>query len=414
MLGSFLASNSKEQRTLATATPSSANSSASQAQQAVQQNMAIRNMITGSAVDLTQQIFTTTITNYTPGQAYPINVKVNTVGLVKRFWVKITGTIADGSGATGANLTPLGPCNVLSQILLTDTSNQVRVQTTGWHLHMLATARRNTVFGAAYSTTDPCGIGANLGINKAVNIPPGGTDGGVFNFFYEVPVSYSDSDLTGSMWMNVVNASANLQLTINPVFFASGNATDTVNSVYQMAAGNANLGSITSMTITVYQNCLDQLPTNNGQVMLPSLDLQYALLVLNTNSSGFTANLDQAIPYANYRQFMSTFVIYDNGGALNPGTDLNYIAMQSANSTYFFKVDPYTLSLLTRNLIGDDFPAGVYYISTRNQPVNTLQYGNRQLVLNPNAVNANSSFQIGYEAIAPLGIMNNAGSIFQS
>ncbi len=396
---------------MATGTPDAASSQAD----AFAKNMQIRNYIIQSSVDLTQQIFQQTITNYVPGQPFTMNVKVNTVGLVKRFWVKVTATVADGAGAQGASLTDMGPANTFSQIVLTDTSNQVRIQTTGWHLHHLASARRNQVFGAAYATTDPTGVGGNLGINKAANIPAGGNDGGVFNWYYEVPVAYSDFDLTGAMWMNVVNATANLQLVLNPLFFAAAGTTDSTGSVYLMNPGSgANLGSITSMTVTVYQNCLDQLPTQDGQYLLPSLDLQYALQILNTSTSGFTTNLDQAIPYANYRQFKSTFVLYDNGGALNPGTDINYIALQSANMTYFFKVDPLTLSLLTRNAIGDDFTRGLYYISTRSQPINTLQYGNRQLVINPSNVGVNANFQIGYEAIAPLGIMNNAGSIFQS
>lgn len=398
---------------MATGNPTNANSAAS-AQQAQAANMAARSMIIANAVDLTQQIFQQNITNYVPGQAFPVNCKVNNVGLVKRFWIKISGTIADAGGGTGQSLTTLGPSNTLSQVILTDTSNQVRVQTSGWHLHNVATARRKNVFGAAYATTDPAGVGANLGIMKAINIAPAGNDGGVFNWYYEVPVAYSDNDLTGAMWMNVVNATANLQMTINPNFFATAGAADPIGSVYQANPAGA-LGSITNLTITVYQNSLDQIPVNsNGAFILPTLDLQYALLLLNTSTSGFTPSLDQAVPYANFRQFLSTFVLYDNGGVLNAGNDLNYVALQSANMTYFFKVDPQTLSLLSRNIIGDDFPRGMYYIDTRAQPINTLQYGNRQLILNPSVVNANANFQIGYEAIAPLGVMSSAGSIFQS
>ena len=401
---------------MATGVPQSAQAAA---QQAMQQNLAARNLIVQSSVDLTQLASSAqVISNYVAGQATQVNFRLNNVGLVKRLWVKISATIADAATGSGQTLTELGPCNALSQVILTDTSNQVRVQTSGWHLHHLATARRRTIFGAAYATSDPTGVGANLGIMKAVNIPAGGNDGGTFNWYYEIPVSYSDTDLTGALWMNVVNAVANLQLTINPNFFVATGAADPTLAVYEAnsAAGGGvpALGSITTMTITVYQNCLDQLPTANGTFILPSLDLQYALLVLNTSTSGFTATLDQQIPFANFRQFMSSFVLYDNGGTLNPGTDINYIAMQSANMTQFFKVDPQTLSLLTRNMIGDDFPVGLYYIDTRNQPVNTVQYGNRSIVINPSLVNANANFQIGYEAIGPLGVVNNAGSLFQS
>jgi len=388
--------------------------SAAAAQQAAQENFMIRQRVVGESVDLTQLMASAqTITNYTAGQATVLNFKLNNVGLVKRLWVKITATVGDNAAGTGQTLTPFGPANALSQVILTDTSNTVRVQTTGWHLHYLASARRRTAFGAAYATSDPSGVGGNLGLMRAVNLPAAGSDT-TFNWYYEIPVSYSDTDLTGAIWMNIVNATANLQLTINPNFFVAAGAADPTGAVYQANAGGA-LGVITTMTVTVYQNCLDQLPTDGkGNYLLPSLDLQYALLVQNTSLSGFTVNLDQQIPFANFRQFMSTFVLFDNGGTLSPGTDVNYIAMQSANMTQFFKVDPFMNGILVRNMIGDDFPPGLYYIDTRNQPVNTVQYGNRSIVINPSTVNANANFQVGYESIGPLGVVNNAGSLFQS
>ena len=155
-------------------------------------------------------------------------------------------------------------------------------------------------------------------------------------------------------------------------------------------------------------------PQTNA-VILPSLDLEYVYLLNNTNSTGLSAGSDQALPYANWRNFLSTFVIYDNAGVLNLGTDINYIAMQSANFTNLFKLDPFMLSLITRTKINDDFAAGVYYIDTRNKPINTLQYGNMQLLVNPSAVtNSTSQFLIGYESLALQGVMNQAGSIFQS
>mgnify|MGYP000231633447 CR=1 FL=1 len=40
-------------------------------------------------------------------------------------------------------------------------------------------------------------------------------------------------------------------------------------------------------------------------------------------------------------------------------------------------------------------------------------YGILDLKVNNEAI-ANANFQIGYEAIAPLGVMSSAGSIFQS
>jgi hypothetical protein len=380
------------------------------AAQARQQNLAARNLIVANAVDLVQQIYTNTFTTYVAGQAFPINIPVRNVGLIKRFWIEILATVSQGAAETQTKTT-FGGATFLSQVVLTDLNNQVRVSTTGWHLHFLATVRRQLAFGAAFTNSDPSGIAAQWALNTT---PSPVTTAQNLRWFYEVPVAYSDTDLSGAIWENVLNATMNLQLVVNPNFFVASGA-DPVQAGY--ISSTAQLGKITTFTVTIYQNSLDQLPVNpqTGTVILPPLDLEYVYLLNNTNATGLAAGADQALPYANWRNFLSTFVIYDNAGVLNLGTDVNYIAMQSANFTNLFKVDPFMLSLLTRTKINDDFAPGVYYIDTRNKPINTLQYGNMQLLFNPSAVTGGTSqLLIGYESLALQGVMNQAGSIFQS
>ena len=390
---------------MATAVPNNPNANY---QQAVAQNRQIRATVVKNSVDLVQQIYSNTFTNYVAGQAFTINVPVRNVGLLKRFWVEIVATVAQSAAETQTK-TALGAANFFSQVILTDLNNQTRVSTTGWHLHFLATVRRTLAFGAAFTSSDPSGIGQNWGL---MTTPSPVTTAQTLKWFYEIPVSYSDTDLTGAIWMNVLNATSNLQLTVNPNFFVASGS-DATQAVYQ--SSTATLGKITTFTITVYQNSLDQLPQVNGQVLLPPMDLQMVYLIQNTNVAGLTAGNDQSLPYANWRNFLSTFVIYDNNGTLNLGTDMNYLALQSANFTNIFKVDPFMLSLLTRTKINDDFAPGVYYIDTRNKPINTQQYGNFSLVLNPSSVGgAASQFLVGYEAQALQGALANAGSLFQS
>ena len=390
---------------MATAVPNNPNANY---QQAVAQNRQMRAAVVKNSVDLVQQIYSNTFTNYVAGQAFTINVPVRNVGLLKRFWVEIVATVAQSAAETQTK-TALGAANFFSQVILTDLNNQTRVSTSGWHLHFLATVRRTLAFGAAFTNSDPSGIGQNWGL---MTTPSPVTTAQTLKWFYEIPVSYSDTDLTGAIWMNVLNATSNLQLTVNPNFFVASGS-DATQAVYQ--SSTATLGKITTFTITVYQNSLDQRPQVNGQVLLPPMDLQMVYLIQNTNVAGLTAGNDQSLPYANWRNFLSTFVIYDNNGTLNLGTDMNYLALQSANFTNIFKVDPFMLSLLTRTKINDDFAPGVYYIDTRNKPINTQQYGNFSLVLNPSSVGgAASQFLVGYEAQALQGALANAGSLFQS
>jgi len=376
------------------------------------QNMAARQLIVANSVDLIQQVNSQTVTNYIAGQAYPINIPVRPVGLLKRFWLEIIATVAQGASETQTK-TAFGGCNILSNLTLTDLNNQVRINTTGWHLHFLQSYRRQFAYGAAIANSDPCSIGANWGL---MDIPSPLTTSQTLRFYYEVPVAYSDNDLTGSIWVNVVNASMQLQITINPNFFVANTADPTL-GVYQ--SSSTQLGTISSFQVNVYQNSLDQLPVNpqTNTVILPPLDLEYVYLLNSTNSNGLSVGLDQSLPYANWRNFLSTTLVYDNAGVENLGTDVNYIALQSANFTNFFKYGPQMLSLINRLKINDDLPPGVYYIDTRMKPINTLQYGNMQLLFNPSVVSGSSTstnILIGYESLALQGVMNQAGSIFQS
>jgi len=157
-----------------------------------------------------------------------VNVPLRNVGLIKRLVIKITGNIAQGAAET-QNLTTLGLANVLSNVTFTDLANQQRVNTSGWHLTHLATARRQFAFGAAYTSDTPFGYGSKFKVQSAVaavtTVQP-------FTVFYEVPISYGDFDLRGAIYASVVNATMNLAFTINPTFGVATGANATL-AVYQ-------------------------------------------------------------------------------------------------------------------------------------------------------------------------------------
>jgi P3 major capsid protein len=393
------------------AAPAQGSSPASQAAQQRQANMQARQIIVQNAVDLVQSIWSNTLNAYTAGQALTQNIPVRNVGLIKRFWTEFLVNVQQGAAETQTKTT-FGNANLCSQIVVTDLNNQVRISTSGWHLHFLATVRRQLAFGAAFTNSDSTGIGQNWGIMVT---PSPVTTAQNARWWYELPISYSDTDLSGAIWANVLNATMNIQITINGNYYVASGADPTL-AAYQ--SSSAQLGKINSIALTVYQNALDQLPVNQktGQVILPPLDLEYVYLLNNTNSTGLQPNQAQALPYANWRNFLSTFIIYDNSGTLNIGTDVANVQLQSANFTNIFQKDPFQLALETRTLINDDFAAGVYYIPSRNKPINTLQYGNMQINFTPSAVTNSATAQllVGYESLALQGVMNQAGSIFQS
>lgn len=368
------------------------------------ENMRARQAVLASSINRYQQIFSQTYSTNIAGTV--INIPIRNVGLLKRFLVRIDATFARSASETHT-ITEWGPANILSQIVLTDLSNQTRINTTGWHMHALATARRQRPYGSANVNDSPIDFGSNFTVISAPSSFTTGTQ--TIRMYYEIPVTYGDFDLRGGIWASVVNATMNLQLTINSNFSVSSTG-NPVQAVYQ--SNGSDLAALSSLTVTVYQNYLDQLPyTANGPV-LPMLDLSTAYLLNNTVFTGLSANQDLAMPYANFRSFMSTLAIYDNAGVLNNGSDITDFKLETANYTNIFEYTPIEAALFARNLIGDDFPLGSYYFDHRNKPIETIQYGNMQLVMTPSAVSgATSQILVGYEAFALINMITSAGSL---
>jgi hypothetical protein len=376
-------------------------------------NMYARNLITrGSAnqppaITMLQPIFTAT---YTSGVNTTVTVPVRPVGLIKRFWVKVTGTIT--AGAQNLSLTALGLANFWSSVVLTDFMNNQRIQTTGAHLNLISSAKRRRVFGAAMTTDTPNGFGNIFTATEQAPATINATLTGNFQHFLEVPCAYSDHDLRGAVWGNTVNAAAQLQLTVGTGVLVATGADPTL-AVYQSAGAAA--GTLTTFTVTVYQEYFDQIPSDrNRKPILPLIDLSYAYTLINTTMAGVpVVNTDNAYAYPNFRQFLSTAVVYDNGGTLNIGTDITNFQLQSANFTNIFKLDPITAALRARLILGDDCPKAMYYFDHRDRPIDTQQYGNITLTINPSTVNANASVLVWLEALAVMNLITQAGSYGQ-
>jgi hypothetical protein len=349
--------------------------------QAQAQNAAARSIVLANSVLMVQPIGSITVN---PANQNVVNFTPQNVGLTLGFLVIGTAGVTNGA-TTAANLTPLGAANLLSNITYTDLQNINRVQTTGAHIALLNSAKQGFGYGGNYNPQLPLGIGAsNFGVYSApATIAANGT--GTLRMNYFVPLAYSGTDLRGAVYTNVVNATQNLQLTINKTPFVG--ATDPTPAVY---SGNAAGGYTNTVTLTVYQIYRDQIPVANGQPILPIMDLNTVYDLKNTIASGMVLNQDFPFAFPNMRQFNSVIAIYSNGTQLNAGTDINYWSLVSANATQLFKLDPLTAALFARQTFMGDPPLGTYYFDFRNKPIDTVSFGNMTLNLNASLVNANA------------------------
>jgi len=235
--------------------------------------------------------------------------------------------------------------------------------------------------------------------------------------WYWVPLAYSDSDYRGAVYANVVNATMQLNLAFNTAPVVQ-NGTDSTSAMYVgHLPGSTTLAVISAATVTVYQSYLDQLPTGQGGVVLPIIDLATIYEFKNTSLTAITPGQDFPIQYANFRDFMSsTFVFVNTGatGARGVGNDLNYLALQSANFTNIFKDEPGLFQLKNRNHLQVDPPPGMYYFSSREKPISTVQYGNMQFIFNAVTAGAGAYILAGYEDFALVQTLSMAGSLAAS
>lgn len=334
------------------------------------------------------------------------------VGLVKRLVVRFKATVTAGA-TSQQNLTKWGLQNFISNVSFFDLGNNQRINTTGWHLTTLSSAKRRRVFGAAYTSDTPLGYGNN---NNRVMYAPStiaATANTEIDFQLEIPFVKNDQDLRGAIYADVTQATMQVQITLNPNMFVASGADATL-AMYQSAG--ADLATLSNVNVQFWQNYLDQLPrdpSRGGAPILPQQDIGTAYLLNNTASGLPVANQDNGIAFVNARQYESVTFAYDNNGTLNVnGSDINYIALQSANFTNILNLDGRMIGLMQRNVIMDDFPPGMYYLDFRHRPIDTNQFGNMQLVINPASVGGSAAvFLYGWEAYGIIGLVNQGGSI---
>lgn len=374
----------------------------------------ITNYILTVGEDMTQPIASG---SFTPnGSNNTINIPMRLVGLTRGFIVKTVSTFSN-AGAGTATLTPFGAANDVSNFTLTDLDNYQRINTSGWHMNLLNSAKEGFPFGAALLATamdTPVKYGNNFSVMAATATMGDGhvtPTTATVTMYYWVPCSYGKRDLRGALYTGVVNATAYLAFTINPNF-----AVTTGDATLAVYSGATTIVTRTGTTWTVYQNYIDQLPRydsgpQKGAPILPPVSMRTQYRLVNTSLSAISANQDFPIPFTNFQSFLSASIIYDQNGTLNAGTDINAWKIAAANTLQFQYLDPFTQTLRSRVRLKTDPPVGTYLFDFREQPINTNQAGNMQILLNASSAAASSQVLVGWESFADVNTILGAQSL---
>lgn len=386
--------------------------SAPTAAQIAQANLAARNVVTANSVRMKQQIFSQTVN---PANQPVLNVQPRNVGIILGFIVEVTGGVTNGSGVQ-IDRTNFGNANMVKAFQFQDLNNYTRIQVPGWYLAILNSARARMGYGGVYANAIPIGYGNNYPVYEG-GATIASMAASTLRMMYYVPLAYSPSDLRGAIYAATVSATMNLQITLNATPVVA-NGVDQLNAVYigDAAGSVAAAGWTNNVTVTVYQVYLDQIPRyssgpNAGQPILPLQDLNTVYDLKQTTFPGITSGQDFPMAYSNFRSFLSTFVVYDNGGVYNNGSDINYFSLASANFTNIFRLTPEIVALEQRSVFLTDTPLGSYWFESREIPINTINYGNMELNINASSAANGAQVLVGYESFGLVNQLVGATSI---
>lgn len=392
-------------------------------EEAAAANLQARATVVNSSVKRTQQIYSKVID---PASQTVLNIAPQNVGLILGFIVNVQQTVDVAMGGSALTLTPFGAANLVQQFAFFDLSNNTRIQTPGWHINNINTVRGGMPYlGVDALSTSPTAYPVGYGsyyndlIQGTATVAAAAS--GTLRMTYYVPLAYSDTDLRGAVYANVVNATMNLQITLNQDLVAARTLAAWASAAYCTANSGTAVSGVTenNVTVQVYQVYYDNLPQVPGQgVVLPWLDLQTVYDIKQTALQGVVASQDFPVAYANFRDFLSTCVYYvnksDTAGCFGAAADINYLALRAANYTEIFRVDPKIAATWARQTLGQDFPRSGFYIPTRNKPISTVQWGNINLIINAADVQTGAFVLVAWEAFALTNYVGQGQSLAAS
>jgi hypothetical protein len=285
------------------------------------------------------------------GLGQQVQIPGQRMGVTTGFMLQVVANVTIAAQATIATL---GPWNLFNRVLYTDFGGVNRVNTNGFSLYAMQCVKHNDLAGNAVP-----GVIPNIGAidTNILNVPlADGTANICYNLW--VPLAYNPmSDLRGGILTQTVVGDHYITLQT-----ANAMVGDPFTSPYE--AGN-------------YQ----------------------------TPAGSIQANASTYINYPNNRSVLSGLFVFENGGAFTAnGADISNLVLLANSNTNMRELNPAIVRAGMRSQLGGDLPSGVYYIGSRQQPILTNLYGNVQLRMDINAVNAGVTQIISqYESFAAAG-----------
>lgn len=341
------------------------------------QNASDRMLLLSTGVPMTKRIGV--FGPFQPGSENAI--KLLNVGVTTGLDVRVTASV-NNTGTVAAVASPLAPYNLISEINTKDYNTKRRVFAPGHILMAYNSIRAGRIWmGAGQGAVD----------TNQTNVPTA-VGNGTLEFSLYVPIAYNAAaDLRGAL--DTQMSTGDCYVTLNfpstlvgdesNLYVTTANATPVVSNIY----------------VEVWQHYIQpQVMGSNGLPILPLMDLATGYEIAGTykTSDNLAVGGSKYINYPDVRQVLSSMLLYVNGGLLNNnGSDVSEINLVVGAATKVKQLTARYIREKMRLMMGGDLYPGLYYIGSRNNPVQVSSQSIVQTEFVPASVATGNTY-LGY------------------
>lgn len=327
------------------------------AQEALQQNLVMRQIALARYPRQRKELITVT------GTAGETNrVKLFNVGIITKLLVHVRVNYTPGM--SNAKLSPKAPWNMIKRIQLQDYEGFDRINLTGYQLWVINSVRKRTP--AFLNNENTKNRNGSPVFDTATTNP---TDA---EFIIEIPLAYNENnDLRGAILAQTGVGDLHLNITWNDTMSDGGND----DAVFI----SNTLTTVNSITATVMQDFLFPQPVANGQVALPLADLStvYELNGALRMTDNVADGQERLLNYPNVRSVIGIYANWMNNGIMRD--TISRLRLIANGNNVLIENSLSTQLHTQREWCNSDLPAGTFFMTHRDRPIETAQYGNVQL-----------------------------------
>lgn len=310
-------------------------------------------------------------------------IKLRNVGVITKLRIRVTASVTIATAAAVAS--PYGPYGLIQRLDVLDYNTTQRTFASGPMLYFIDSIRHGRPWM-------PTGQGL---VDTAQTEQPTATGASqAFEFTLDCPLAVDpQNDLTGAILAQTVVGEQYLR-----ILFNAAAQTDPF-TPYAAASGGSTV-AFSNINVQVWQYYIQP-----QSASIPRIDLNtvYELAGIYTTYAGITAGANVYLDYPNVRTVMGFYMAYINNATVTVnGTDISGLTLVANGNTNMREQDPLLVRADMRQHLGGDLGSGIYYISSRRNPIQTYIYSQVQEKVAIAAASGTPYIAYAFESTYPL------------